>query len=99
MTTGLFDRSSMARPPTRTGIMLMTLLGPLRGSGFPGIGPRGGTIVPSGLIVVQVGSRLSHVVEHPLRGAGEIRVGMEPEEFLECRAGQIVLPHLFRIGE
>src|SRR2546426_442385 len=27
MTTGLFDRSSMASPPTRTGIMLMALLG------------------------------------------------------------------------
>src|SRR4030095_811747 len=102
MTTGLFDRSSIAMPPTRTGIMPI-------GSGRPRGRPRLRSwrrrrlllVAPlaGAVVVLERRSRLLHVFQHPLRRRSELRVAVRLDELLEFLARGVVLVQLLREGE
>src|SRR4030095_14659124 len=113
MTTGLLDRSSIAMPPTRTGIMP---IGSGRTRGRPRIrrGRRGGRprlrsgrrrrlllVAPlaGAVVVLERRSRLLHVFQHPLRRRSELRVAVRLDEILEFLARGVVLVQLLREGE
>src|SRR5687767_4057881 len=97
-TTGFFVRSSMASPPTRTGIMLMA-----RAPGFAEGLPqrvrwRSRAARALGRIV-EVGSGLVHVLKHPARGVRELGIRMLGDELLELRPGLLVVVEFFGVGE